>query len=106
MKKIGRPKQQENRTRRVAASFTEQEFEVLQAKAAAAKITLSDFVYRASLNKEIKVTQQANFEAVRELNSIGKNLNAAIRKTALDQTDYRIVTRFLFELQELKEKWQ
>lgn len=91
MKKVGRPKKEDKRRHRVGVSLTAEEFLTLQKRAEKTKTTVSDFAYRAVLGKEIIVPIMANYEAVRELNAIGKNINLIAKKSIVDKTDLGII---------------
>lgn len=104
MKRLGRPKKEDKRQHRVGLSLTTDEFADLQRRAEASKTTVSDFAYRAVLGKEIVVPVEANYEAVRELNQIGRNINLIAEKFAAKETDLKIVAEFLDEIRAIKNK--
>ena len=104
MKNIGRPKKEEKRHHRVGLSLTTAEFLDLQKRAEKTKTTISDFAYRAVLGKEIVVPAPANYEAVKELNAIGRNINLIAKKSITDEIDMSVINEYLDEIREIKNR--
>lgn len=104
MKKPGRPRKAERRNCRIGLSLSEQEYGSIKDKAERAKITASDFAYRAVTEKEIVVPIQANYELVRELNAIGRNVNMIAKKSIVEEADLKIISEYLNEIREIKNR--
>lgn len=104
MKKPGRPRKVEKRSFRIGLSLSEEEYSRIRTKAEEAKITASDFAYRAVTKKEIVVPIQANYELIRELNAIGRNVNLIAKKSIVEQTDLKIISEYLDEIREIKNR--
>ena len=84
--------------------MTAAEFLDLQQRAEKTKTTVSDFAYRAVMEKEIVVPVQANYETVKELNAIGRNVNLIAKKLVADERDLRVISEYLDEIREIKNR--
>ena len=103
--RIGRPQLGDQKRRfRISASFTQEEKNRIFQKALEAKISPSDFLYRAALKREIAAPPSTvNLAAVRELNAIGKNLNLFVREAYFrDPHDLYMIDRYFEMLSEIK----
>lgn len=103
---MARPKRDdtEARSAHVAARFTAAERLALDERAAAAGLTLSEFVRAAALDREPpRAAMPAgpagvmSAEEVRELNRIGQNLNQAVRAIHTGNSDPDVVALALLE---------
>ncbi len=81
MKKTGRPRLGEKKkTHRVGVFFTAEEFAKIHLNAERAGLTEAEFLRQLALGKDVKASPRTvNFAAVKEINAIGKNLNALVR---------------------------
>lgn len=81
MKKTGRPRLGEKKkTHRVGVFFTAEEFAKIQNNAQRVGLTEAEFLRQLGLGKEVKAPPPAaNFATVKEINTIGKNLNLLVR---------------------------
>jgi len=62
--------------------FADDEYEQIKRKASLAQISISDFIRRAAINKQVRVDKPlppVNREFYRELSAIGVNLNQLVR---------------------------
>ena len=104
---IGRPKLGEKKRRfRISASFTSDEKIRITNKANDANISPSDFLYRAALGKQISPpTPKVNLQALREINTIGRNLNLLL-KAIYDyhKIDPKTIDKYFAILSELKSQ--
>jgi hypothetical protein len=105
--KYGRPPLgDKKRQSRIAASFTTAEKTSIEAKAKLARISPSEFLYRAALQREVaEPTPAVNLQAVKELNAIGKNLNLLLKTTyGKQQFDVQTVEKYFKILLEIKSE--
>ena len=68
------------RTCRLGVYFTESELEALRKKAAAARLSMGEFIRKSVADKEIKPAPPADIPRLtREIHRVGNNLNQLLR---------------------------
>jgi hypothetical protein len=89
MKKTGRPPLGEKKkTNRVGVFLTAEEFAKIQLQAERARLTEADYLRKCGLKKVIaEPPARANFEGVKAINAIGRNLNTVARGVAVFQVE-------------------